>query len=156
MDPSAVAEWVKIVSGLGTFTSVAVAIAVFLSTKRKERLEREAGAYTSLDEKYVDYLKLVVEHPELDLASRALASPPRLTPEQQTQERAIFEILVCLMERAFLMYRDKSPEFRDEQWDGWDAYIKGWCQRENFRRLWRELGYEFDRGFMEYIGKLTR
>jgi hypothetical protein len=30
------------------------------------------------------------------------------------------------------------------------------CQRENFRRLWGELGYEFDKGFMSYIGRLTR
>ena len=149
MPISAVAAWVKIISGLGTFASVAVAIVVFTWTKRKECQDREAAAYTSLDEKYVEYLKLVVEHPQLDLASRPLKNPPSLTREQQAQERAVFEILVCLMERAFLMYRD-LPE---GQWQGWDAYLKGWCQRENFRRLWGELGYEFDQGFMDYIGK---
>ena len=39
-----IAEWVKIISGLGTFASVAAAIVVFVWTKRKERLDRTAAA----------------------------------------------------------------------------------------------------------------
>ena len=47
------------------------------------------------------------------------------------------------------------PNLPEGRWQGWDTYLKGLCQRENFRRLWRELGYEFDKGFMDYIGRQT-
>jgi hypothetical protein len=64
-------------------------------------------------------------------------------------------MLVCLMERAFLMYRNQSSELRRAQWDGWDAYIKEWCRRANFRRLWGEVGKEVDAGFVKYMGELV-
>ena len=93
-DTMPIAEWVKAISGLGTFASVAVAIVVFMWTKRKERLDRTAA------------VPHVWESPGRPVA-------------------------------------------------GWDTYLKGWCPRENFRRLWRELRYEFDKGFMDYIGRQT-
>jgi hypothetical protein len=155
MPPQALAEWVKLGSEFGTFISLAIAIVVFWMTKQKERLEREYAAYHALDEKYSDYLKQVVEHPHLDLYSTPLKNAPNLKPEEKIQESATFEMLVCLMERAFLMYRNQSSKLRQAQWDGWEAYIKEWCQRENFRRLWREVGKEFDAGFVEYMGQLV-
>jgi len=163
MPPQALAEWVKLVSELGTFVSLAIAIALFLTTKRKEQSERrkeqserEYTAYHALDEKYCDYLKLVVERPQLDLYSTPLNTPPNLKPEEQIQESATFEILVCLMERAFLMYRDQPSDLRRAQWNGWDAYIKEWCERANFRRLWRGVGNQFDARFVAYMGDLVK
>lgn len=153
--PNALAEWVKLVSGLGTFLSIAIAFAVFAWTRRKERRDREYAAYHALDEKYCDYLKLLVEHPRLDLYSTPLNNPPNLTPDEKIQESATFEILVCLMERAFLMYRGQSSALRKAQWKGWKAYIKEWCQRENFRRLWREVGNQFDARFVKYMTDLV-
>jgi hypothetical protein len=63
-----------------------------------------------------------------------------------------------------------SPVYRGDAWIGysrasirvrWTCHTRmddamDLCQRENFRRLWGELGYEFDKGFMSYIGRLTR
>ncbi len=151
-----VIDWMGVASQFATVAGIAIAIAVFLNEKRKERLEREYGAYHSLDEKYIDYLNLCLRHPELDVYFRPLKPAPRLTPEQEIQQSAILEILICLLERAFLLYRNQSSQVRRAQWEGWDEYIRDWCQRENFRHLWPTLGEQFDQGFLDYVNERMR
>lgn len=153
--PKDLQAWVQLGSEFGTFVSIAIALAVFWMTKHKEQFEREYAAYNALDEKYCDYLRLVVQYPQLDLYSIALVNPPGLTPDEKIKESATFEILVCLMERAFLMYRNQRSALRKAQWEGWEAYIKEWCQRENFRRLWLAVGNQFDAGFVKCMDKLV-
>jgi hypothetical protein len=153
--PSA-AEWIQLLSNLGTVVGILIAIVVFLNEKRKERSEREYAAYHSLDEKYIEYLELCVDHPELDTYFIPLRKKIELTPEQDIQQCAMLEILICLLERAFLLYRDQSSTIRKVQWQGWDGYIRDWCERENFRRLWGTLGQQFDQSFVDYVTPLVR
>ncbi len=132
---------------------VPVAIVLFFLNKRRERLEREYGTYNSLDEKYVDYLKICVEHPNLDVFDLPMPDY-KPTPELRWQELQVFAMLFAIPERAYLMYRDKSQVVREAQWVGWEGYMKDWASRQNFRDAWDKLKGQFDCGFEKYMASL--
>jgi hypothetical protein len=141
----------EMLSYLATILGIPIAILLYMNEKRKERLEREYGTYHALDEKYLEYLNLCIDNPDLDLYYLPLDKRPKLTSEQKIRQYAMFEILVSLMERAFLMYRDQTTRIKKAQWEGWSAYIRDWCGRENFRSLWSILGDQFDENFTNYV-----
>ena len=55
------------------------------------------------------------------------------------------------MERAFLMYEDKSTKVKKAQWKGWETYINAWAMRDNFKDAWSQLRGEYDSRFEEYM-----
>jgi len=144
-----------IVLKLTQLIGIPVGIALYVINKRKEQLEREYGTYDALDNKYIDYLKLCLSHPDLDVADTPRPGMAALTREQQHRELVIFSILISIMERAFLMYRDKSDQVRANQWSGWDAYIRDWSGRANFTAVLPALTPQFDGSFVEYLNAIV-
>jgi hypothetical protein len=144
--------WLKVVQLIG----IPVGIGVYMINKRKERIAREYGTYDALDQKYIDYLTLCLANPDLDVADVPMASGVTLTAEQSHKQMIMFSILLAIMERAYIMYKDKSGSVRQAQWSGWDAYIKDWLKRENFAAAVPILSAEFDAGFVEYLGHLPK
>lgn len=151
MNNHALMEFLQVLSYLSGIIGIPLAILVYWNNKRKERKEREYETYHSIDEKYVIYLQLCVQNPELDLYYIPLEEEVHLTAEQKIKQYALFEILVSLMERAFFMYSDKNSKIKESQWVGWDNFIRIWCKRENFRRIWKMVGKDFDENFYAYI-----
>lgn len=154
-------EWVDITTLLSNIVGIfgiPIAIYIFFNEKRKERLDREYGTYNALDDKYVEYLTLCIKNPELDLYYVPLSGKPReLTEEQKVKQFALFEILLSQMERAFLMYAGHTNEFRMEQWNGWEAYMKEWVKRPIFGKLLSGSdGHQFDKGFITYLRDLHK
>lgn len=135
---------------------IPVGIIVYGVNKRRERIDREYGTYDALDQKYIDYLKLCLVNPDLDVADIPKSGEVTLTAEQSHKQMIMFSILLAIMERAYIMYRDKSGSIRQEQWSGWDAYIRDWLKRENFAAAVPLLAAEFDAGFCEYLGQLPK
>ena len=133
---------------------IPVAVWIYFVNKRKERLDREYGTYDALDDKYVEYLALCLQNPDLDVADTR-RDCHALTPDQQHREKIIFTILVSIMERAFLMYKDKSARIKKAQWTGWDAYIREWSSRENFAAVVVEIQQQFDSDFVDYLRPLV-
>ena len=130
------ADVLNILADLATTLGIPVAIIVFVNEKRQERREREYGTYHALDEKYQDFLQLCMEYPELDLYDIPLAREVDLTPEQRLRQYALFDILVSLLERAYLMYSDQSNRIKRRQWKGWENYFRDYAAHPTFRRLW--------------------
>jgi hypothetical protein len=135
---------------------IPIGIGVYGINKRNERLEREYGTYDALDNKYIDYLKLCLANPDLDVADTPRRDMAELSPEQRHRELVIFSILISIMERAYLMYKDKSSRIRRDQWTGWDAYIRDWSGRTNFTTVLPTLTQEFDGGFVKYLDSVMR
>ena len=53
------------------------------------------------------------------------------------------------------MYRDQATKLKKAQWSGWDAYIREWSARANFRWAWRAIeGEQFDTDFVAYVDSL--
>ena len=147
-------ELFEMLANIATILGIPVAIALFVNEKRKERRDREYGTYNALDEKFTEYLRLCMENPELDLYDAPLETEIELSPEQKIRQYAMFEILVSLLERAYLMYSDQSNKVKKAQWTGWSEYMHDYANRATFRRLWQLRGAEYDLDFMKYMNAL--
>jgi hypothetical protein len=150
---------------LATLVSVAIAVALFVQGQAHEReaREREAAraretrvteAFNALDDKYIEYVKLCVAHPELDVFDTPLVRERPPTAEERRRESMMFAILLSMMERAYVMYREPSDPFKKEQWAGWEVYLKSWLGRANFLEEWGRTKKEFDPGFAAYVDGL--
>ena len=133
---------------------VPVAIAIFAATKRRERLDRENGTYATLNQQYVDFLKLVFDHPELPIYG-TVEKEPSLSAMQERQVECAFLILISLIENAYLLYRQHGTRIRADQWEGWRAYILDYFKNPVFRRMWPGLGEQFDQGFFRDVTALA-
>ena len=73
------------------------------------------------------------------------------TEDERRRESMMFAILLSVMERSYLMYRDQTDAFKKEQWSGWETYIKSWVGRGNFAAEWERTKREFDPAFVVYL-----
>lgn len=124
----------ELLSYVVTVVGLPLAIFTFWQEQRKERENEDEETYTLLSDAYTDFLKLVMENPDLQLRSRVAA--PRLTDEQLERRQVVFEILVSLFERAYLLVFDvEMTESQRRRWHSWDDYIREWCRRADFRAM---------------------
>lgn len=157
MDLIIISPVLQALTSIVSIIGVPVAIYVYWSNKVNERKEKEYETYHALDEKYYEYIRLCLQYPELDLFYIPLSGKVKLTPQQQIQKLAMFEILISLLERAHVMYSDQSSLIKRVQWNGWQLYIQGWSRRQDFRQIWSTLapGY-YDERFINYVNDLIR
>lgn len=123
----------------------------YARAKRKEKQDREYGTYNSLDEKYIDFQKLCLQKPYLDIYDIPDAAPQKLTEIQKKEELILFTMLFSIFERAYLLYSDQKSDIKKKQWSGWDSYIKSYCTRQNFLDAWATSGATFDIDFEKYM-----
>lgn len=144
----------ELLSYIVTVFGLPLAIAFFLHEQRKERDNEEEEVYQLLSDAYIDFMKLVLANPDLKLRSQA--PTPDLTPEQQERMQAMFEILISLFERAYLLaYEDDMSSKQLRRWRSWEDYMREWCRREDFRAQLPRLLQGEDADFAEYIRKLA-
>jgi hypothetical protein len=125
----------------------------YFRASMKERRDRENGTYDALDEKLLEFERLCLTHPYLDIFDLPDKTPVALTAEQQKEEIIALTMLFSIFERAYLMYNDQSAAMRKKQWAGWDEYIRAYCIRDNVKAAWRSSGGTFDKDFEQYITK---
>ncbi len=149
---------VEIVASSISILGIPVGIYLYYTAKRREQLDREYGTYNALDEKYTEFLKLCLENWELDVFDVPLESKKKLTPEQLRKEQILFLILISILERAYLMYKDQSTKIKKAQFAGWESYMRTWSSRANFRRVWKQAGIDaetFDKDFYKHMNALV-
>jgi hypothetical protein len=150
-------EWLQIfelASYVVTVFGLPLAIYVFLAEQRKERQNDEEEIYLLLSDAYTDFLKLVLANPDLRLLSRT--ATPNLTEEQQERTRAIFEILISLFERAYLLeYEEHMAGAQQRRWNSWEDFMREWCRNDDFRGLLPKLLRGEDPDFAAYIERLA-
>jgi hypothetical protein len=127
---------------------------VFWSEQRKERENEEEEAYQLLSDAYTDFLKVVLDHADLQLRSTtALANA---TPEQKERMLVIFDMLISLFERAYLIaYKTDMGPTERRRWNSWDDYMRDWCRREDFQLALPLLLRGEDPDFVDYIRRLA-
>ena len=137
-----------------TVIGLPLAIVVFLLEQRKERRNEDEAVYESVSDKYQDFLRIVLEHPDLHLFS--MAKTPELTAEQRERMTVIFSMLVSLFERAYLLlYEEDADEEKKRRWHIWEDYMREWCDREDFREALDTLLPGEDPNFVSYIRRLA-
>jgi len=124
----------ELLSYVVTTVGLPLAILVFIYEQKKERDNEEEEVYQLLSDNYQDFLKIALGHPDLHLFT------PEETQEASDEQRErmliIFNILISLFERAYLLlYEPKMNTAQQRRWLSWEDYMRQWCRRGDFRAL---------------------
>src|SRR4051794_40337646 len=94
----------ELASFVVTVVGLPLAIFIFYFEQRKERENEDEEVYQMLSENYIGFMKVVLANPDLKLrTSDSLTAP---TEEQLERLTIIYEMLISLFERAFLISYD--------------------------------------------------
>jgi hypothetical protein len=138
-----------------TIVGFPYAIAVYLFAQRKARLHEEEQVYLTLIDEYVNFLQLVLANADLHL--RTAQPVAHLSEEQQERKLVLFDILVSLFERAYILVYDE-PMSRQKQrlWHSWEDYMREWCRRDDFRASLPQLLQGEDGDFVQHISAIAQ
>jgi hypothetical protein len=140
----------QLMANVVTVFGLPLAIYTFILEQRKERDNEDEEVYQLLSDAYIDFLKLVLEHPDLKI--RTQRATPNLTEEQHERMMVLFEILISLFERAYLTaYSEPMSPQQRRRWHSWDDFMREWCRRDDFRIALPTLLQGEDEFFSEYI-----
>ncbi|MFM8610017.1 MAG: hypothetical protein ACKOCJ_06080 [Burkholderiaceae bacterium] len=144
----------ELASYIVTALGLPVAIAFFMIEQRKQRDNEEEEAYQMLSDAYTDFLKVVLASPDLQLRTHEPLPDP--TQEQRERMLVIFDMLISLFERAYLVaWKPHMSEAEARRWNSWDDYMREWCRREDFRHALPLLLRGEDPGFQAYIRRVA-
>jgi hypothetical protein len=126
---------------------------VFVVQQRAERENEEEEAYLHLADAYNEFLKVVLAHSDLQLRTTAALHNP--SPEQHERMRVIFDMLVSLFERAYLVaHKPSMSPAEARRWNSWDDYMREWCRRDDFHNALPSLLRGEDPAFQAYIRRV--
>jgi hypothetical protein len=143
----------ELLSYVVTVIGLPLAIFVFIYEQRKERENEDEEVYQLLSDNYQDFLKIALSNPDLRLFSST--EMQGLTAEQRERIVIIFNMLVSLFERAYLLLfeEDMSPK-QARRWNSWEDYISEWCEVPRFRETLPRLLRGEDPDFVRYLERL--
>jgi hypothetical protein len=124
---------------------------------KKERVEAASKLYRDVDQRYVEFMKICLEHPRLDCYSVSLSGlQPPLSETEKLQQKILYSALTDVFEVAYVEYNrrevtDEVRKFYKAQWGGWDSYIKKFLRRPAYRKTWLEIRDEYDEGLVAYM-----
>ena len=144
----------ELLSYIVTVVALPFAIGVFLFEQRKERANEEEATWQQISDAYIDFLEVVLANPDLRLRSHS--ATPDLSDEQRERMWVIFDMLISLFERAYLLaYQENMDAKQQRRWHSWEDYMREWSRREDFRERLPHLLRGEDPGFAAYIRRLA-
>ena len=147
-------RWLEALSYIVTIIALPFAILVFIWEQRKERLNEDEELWQRLSDEYADFLALVLQHADLQLMGSG--NKGDLTPEQTERRNILFEILISLFERAYiLVYEPKMDKQTARLWQSWEDYMRYWCRRDDFRAMLPIILEGEDAAFQTYIQRIA-
>ena len=129
----------ELLSYIVTVFGLPFAIAIFIWEQRRDRAQEEEEIYQRLSDEYTTFMKLVLENADLRLLRRE-GPEIQLSLEQKERRFAIFNVLVALFERAYLLVHEEHMDQQSQRlWQSWEDYMREWCRRPDFREALEEL-----------------
>lgn len=145
----------EIASYVVTVIGLPLAIALFLYEQRKQRANEEDEVYQLLSNAYNDFLKVVIDNDDLHL--RSAEPTPDLNAEQRERMLLIFDMLISLLERAYLTaWSPKMTPAQARRWNSWEDFMREWLRRDDFYQRLPDLLRGEDPEFAEYMRALAR
>lgn len=141
-------ETIRTVASLGAFASVVLAIYVY-TREQKRRTEDEI--YRRLGLEWTEFLKVAIEHPELDPMNTAVVLGRTTVSPEENQRIALQFFTATMMGRAWRAYRDQPASVKEGRWAGWELSLCRWVQRPDFAEFWVHYGDEYDEEFVKYM-----
>lgn len=128
---------------------------------KKANEDRENGTYDSLDTRFTRFLECCSKHPDLEVYNPIKNNWNELCPQQHRRQLILYQILVSIMERSYILYNDThiaKSEMRKRQWKGWDDYMKFYAKSPTFRHAWsvEGIGEDMDTSFVAYMQQNMR
>ena len=148
-------EIAELVYHLAAPASLLAAAYFFVREQRRARRNEEVAIYQGLLDRYADFVARVADNADLGLLSSSPAESP-LTPEQKERRRALFDLLITLFERAFVLVREGDGRARERYWPPWEAFVRRWCRREDFRAALPELLDGTDAEFQTFMRSMAQ
>ena len=144
-------QWAEALSYIVTVFGLPLAILVFLYEQRRERRNEQEEIYQRLSDEYTGFLKLVLGNPDLQLLRKGAPDHP-LSDEQNERKLAIFNILISIFERAYLLvFEERMDRQTQRLWLSWEDYMREWCRQKDFREALPELLEGEDEDFQAHI-----
>ena len=138
-----------------TVVGLPFAILVYWLDQRKERQNEEEELYQRLSDEYADFSTLLLKNADLKLIS-GRTPDDQFNDEQLERKRIIFDLLVSLFERAYiLVYEDEMNKQTQRLWATWEDYIRFWCRKPDFLAALPDLLEGEDPDFVSYINKVA-
>ena len=145
----------ELLSYVVTVIGLPLAILVFAWEQRQARQQDEEEIHQQLSDQYTDFMKLVLQNADLRLLQRD-GIPPVLSDEQAERRLALFDILVALFERAYLLvYEPRMNEQTARMWQSWEDFMREWCRRPDFSRELPRLLHGEDAEFAAHIRRIA-
>ncbi len=147
-------EYWELASYVVTVFGLPFALGIFMFEQRKERQNEDDEIYQKLSDEYAEFSILLLNNADLQLVTKYVPDD-QLTDDQRERKSIIFEILIALFERAFiLVYEDDMDARTKRHWSSWEDYIHFWLKRADFRRSLDILLEGEDPDFQRYMRSL--
>ena len=147
-------QW-ELASYIVTVVALPFGLVAYLLDQRKERQNEDDEVYQKLSDEYAEFSKLLLENSDLRLMSTYVAG--QLNDEQTERKRIMFDYLISLFERAFiLLYEEKMNARTRRQWSSWEDYIHFWFKRPDFCDALNALLDGEDPDFQKYMRMVAR
>ena len=150
-------------TGVGSVaTSLAVVRALwdYRQSRRKAEQTRREDVFNQLDDGWREWLRLVIEHPELDLGDVPLHPTPQFSASQLVQRHAMLHLLISLLEKSYLLYQSKEFEDLDDSAmfrtnrAGWFEYMEFWRNDPRLKDVeWGETLANYTPGFRDHMSR---
>jgi hypothetical protein len=130
----------------------------------KEHVEAAERAYTEVDVRYGEFVKVCLQYPELDCYSvpdNNPAPPSSVTDQLHHRQQMAFTMLTDVFEVAFTryhnpIYREALNEYVNRQWPGWVTYMRKFVVRSDYLTVWHELRDEYDTVFVSCLDAMEK
>lgn len=143
-------ETMELLSYVAEVVGIPFALLTFIWQEHRERQNEEEEIYDKLMEHYTHVQMRLFEHPELDQHEKPLENK-----EDIRRQSILYDMLVSLFERAFiLLYGASKPAYR-RMWNSWNDYINFWVKYPNFRAALPDLMKGEDPEFVAFMAKIT-
>lgn len=137
-----------------TVIGLPLAIVIFFFEQRRERRNEEDEVYQLLSNGYNDFLRVVIDNSDLRLRSQS--ATPDLSAEQQERMLLILDMLISLLERAYLTaYDETMTPGQRRRWNSWEDFMREWVRRDDFYYRLPQLLKGEDPEFAAYLQRLA-
>jgi hypothetical protein len=145
----------ELLSYVVTVFGLPMAILVFVWEQRRDRQQEEEEIHQQLSDDYTGFMKLVLDNADLRMLQKDGAQK-QLDAEQLERRLALFNILVALFERAYLLvYEPEMSTKTARLWQSWEDYMREWCRRPDFRAELPAMLQGEDADFAQHIAAIA-
>jgi hypothetical protein len=142
----------QIVIAVVALVGILPALVQLIRQRDKERRDRLADAYSGMGDRWSDFLKLCLDHPDLGLAALGLRDDGKLSPKKLY----LYSALIQLINRAYVLYRDEPEDVKRDRYTGWEEYLDDLLGLDEFIAAWKLIGFGYDKSFFQYVNRRIR